>query len=84
MYKRCWKGKKYQTLLIHHRYEPSILLPICSRNFTEAHLGKIKAVYPEAYEFSRERVKVPFSNEVTYELMIERLPHSSEFFFSNF
>lgn len=40
------------------------------RNFTEQHLGKIKAVYPESYELSRQRMKLPMFRNETYELVI--------------
>ncbi|XP_065212952.1 DNA replication factor Cdt1 [Planococcus citri] len=47
-----------------------------SRNFEESRLGQIKAVYPESYEFSRERVKVACSTEERYQLVINRLSHT--------
>lgn len=38
-------------------------------------------MYPESYEFSRERIKLTFSNEEKYELIIKRLSHSGKFLF---
>ena len=47
------------------------------RRFTEEHLAKIKAVYPDAFNLSRQLVKLPMNREKSYELIIDFPDHAS-------
>lgn len=43
----------------------------CFRNLYESHLGQIASVFPEAYSFSQEKIRILGNQNDSYELVIK-------------